>query len=282
MAILVMRSTTLSIGPARSSGRRSAGGVGSCGHDKCVTTKYQIGEQVLVPASRLAEPDNQPFGLMPRQVLAQDARSVCVDDGAGGQVNVASRLVHSRTLGLLVLRVGDLTTETTLLDPLAKSVLQFVRLLLPDNDVRAVNIRTLEELHAHWSSYHGSTSHVVLVGHGSNTSLSFLAGAVPAKDLASGLLALAPQTPPKTWISLACLTGRAGFARPFSQSAICRDLVAPYTSVHGAAASQFCQSLLAEHLLDGYELPYAYRRAVKTASGGRSFRRWRDGKQIST
>jgi hypothetical protein len=244
-----------------------------------VTTKFDIGEQVLVPAAKLANPDGQPFALMRREVRAQDQRSVYVDDGAGGQAKVASRLVHQKTLGFLVLRVGDMATETTLLDPLAKSVLQFLRLLLPDEDVRMLNVRTVEELQSHWTVYHGSTSHVVLVGHGTATSLRFLGSSVSAKSLGTSLTDAAPTATPKTWISLACLTGRADFGRPFSESAVCKDLVAPFRSVHGAAASHFCQSLLTEHILEGLELVHAYKRAAKGVAGGHSFRRWRDGKK---
>lgn len=243
-------------------------------------TKFEIGDQVLVPATRLAEPDQQPYALMPRVVLAQDERSVRVDDGTGGTVEIASRLVHSSSLGFLVLRVGDLNTEPTLLDPLATSVLQFLRLLVPDNDVRGVSLRTLAELDVHWTTYHGTTSHVVMIGHGSETSLAFVGdGPITGGDLAARLNAIAPQSSPKTFISLACLTGRAGFARPFSQNRICRDLIAPFQSVHGAAASQFCQRLLAEHLLDGREIPYAYARAAKGLAGSKRFRRWRKGTQ---
>ncbi len=240
--------------------------------------KFNVGEHVLVPAARLAQPDQQPYALMPRTVLAQNERSVRVDDGAGGTVDIASRLVHPSSLGFLVLRVGDLNTERTLLDPLAKSVLQFLRLLIPDGDLRAVSLRTLAELDAHWTTYHAATSHVVLIGHGSGTSISVLGdGAITGENLAARLHGLGPDTPPKTFVSLACLTGRAGFAKRFSESPICRDLIAPFHSVHGAAASQFCQSLLADHLLAGVEIPYAYTRAVRAVVGGGRFRRWRRG-----
>lgn len=241
--------------------------------------KFDVDDHVLVPAARLAQPDQQPYALMPRTVLAQNHRSVRVDDGAGGTVDIASRLVHPDSLGFLVLRIGDLRTEGTLLDPLAKSVLQFLRLLIPDTDLRAIDLRTLAELDTHWGAYHATTSHVVLIGHGSSTCISFVGdGPVSGGDLAARLHGLAPQSQPKTFISLACLAGRAGFAKPFSESAICRDLIAPFQSVHGAAASQFCQTLLTDHLLAGVEIPYAYARSVAAVVGGGGFRRWRDGK----
>jgi hypothetical protein len=239
---------------------------------------FQIGEEVLVPAAKLASPDQQPFALMPKTVLAKSDRSVRVDDGAGGAVDIASRLVHSSSLGFLVLRIGDLSTETTLLDPLAKSVLQFLRLLVPDTDVRSVGLRTLAELREHWGAYHGSTSHVIMVAHGSSTGLTFVGdGEVRATDIANALEQTAPRTSPKTFVSLACLTGRADFGRQFSQNPICRDFIGPFQSVHGAAASQFVQSLLTEHILAGVEMPYAYDRVAKGLVGGRRFRRWRNG-----
>jgi hypothetical protein len=153
--------------------------------------KFRQGENVLVPAARLKDPDEQPYALMPRQVLAQTERSVRVDGGAGGTVETASRLVHSATIGFLVLRVGDLDTEGTLLDPLAKSVLQFLRLLVPDNDVRGVSLRTMPELETHWVTYHAATSHVVLIGHGSETGISFVGEGL----VAGGALAARARVP---------------------------------------------------------------------------------------
>jgi hypothetical protein len=243
-----------------------------------MSTKFQIGDKVLVPAARLSGPEAQPFALMERKVLGQTDRSVRVDDRDGKTVEIASRLVH-KSLGILVLRVGDLATERTLLEPLTKSVLQFLRLLVPDHDLRVMELRTLAELDADWAEYHDATSHVVLIGHGSETSVSFVGdGPVTGDALGQRLSMTSPGSDPKTFISLACLTGRAGFAKAFSLTPICKDLIAPFQSVHGAVASQFCQSLLAEHLLDGVEMPYAHARAAEAVVGGHSFRRWRNGK----
>jgi hypothetical protein len=239
---------------------------------------FQVGEQVLVPAAKLAKPDQQPYALMPRTALAKTDRSICVDDGDGGTVNVASRLVHKSSLGFLVLQVGDFCTEATLLNPLGKSVLQFMRLLVPDPDLRSVSLRTIAELREHWAAYHAATSHVILIGHGSGTGLTFVGdGHVVAAEIARHLEEAAGPTSPKSFVSLACLTGRTAFGRPFSKNPICRDYIAPFQSVHGAAASQFVQSLFTEHLLDGVEIPYAYDRVAKDLVGARRFRRWRDG-----
>lgn len=63
--------------------------------------------------------------------------------------------------------LGDLSTEETLLDPLAKSVLQYCRLLVPDDQVKAYKIRSLKELTSIWGKEHALYSHVIFVGHGS-------------------------------------------------------------------------------------------------------------------
>jgi hypothetical protein len=241
-------------------------------------TKFDVGESVLVPARALSNPNDEPYGLVERKVLAQNERSIRVDDTPGETIEVASRLVHSSALGFLVLRVGDLRTEPTLLDPLAKSVVQFLRLLVPDYDLQFVRLRTLSELDRHWTLCHGGTSHVILVGHGDNARLSFVdEGEVSGKAFAARLQTLSPDTPPKTFISLACKTGLAAFGKPFSESPICRNFIGPIDEIPAAAASQFCQALLSEHLLDGVEIPWAFRRAGQRVVGGRRFRRWRDG-----
>src|SRR5687767_8985654 len=133
--------------------------------------KFTEGEFVYVPAACLPDPDSQAYALVRRKVLKQAKRSVTVDIGEGESVSVGSMRVHDRRLGFLVLKVGDFATEDTLLDPLAKSVVQFLRLLLSDSHVRGLSVRTLDELDAFWGSNHNAYSHVVLIGHSAADSL---------------------------------------------------------------------------------------------------------------
>ena len=55
--------------------------------------------------------------------------------------------------------------------------------------------------------------------------------------------------PPRQWsfLSLCCQTGYAEFAKRFSAAPCCREIIAPFHSVHGAVASQFAQSFFAYH-----------------------------------
>lgn len=84
----------------------------------------------------------------------------------------------------------------------------------------------------HWSANHRGTSHVVILGHGVDYGLQFMANggltSVRGRVLADRPRQLAPDTPAKTFISLACRTGRAAFAKPFSESSICRDFIGPW------------------------------------------------------
>lgn len=234
--------------------------------------KFAVGETVWVSSSRLA--GTQPFALMERRVLAVEDKSIVVDDGYGGTVRVSTRTAHPRSLGFLVLRIGDLNTEATLLDPLAKSVLQYLRLLISDSEIRMLHVRTADEVRAFMSAEGATFSHVILIGHGTPESLITMGAELSGPEVGAMLNA----GDPKVIISLACSTGKTAFARGLSRSVSCRDFVAPFREAHGAAASLFLQTLLHNHLLLGHEFRTAFRMA-NSALKGTHFRHWRNGLQ---
>jgi hypothetical protein len=226
---------------------------------------------------------DSPYSLVRCKIEGQTERSVVVSGpGIDGTSTIGSR--HARSdAGVLIIRVGDLVGsggETTLLDPLAKSVLQFMRLLLGDDYLRSVHIRTLEELKRLWADEYAARTHVVLISHGARDGLIFLGEKVPAGDLVDVLAEGVAHLPVKQkhWLSLACLTGRSGLARPMSRSPHCSDFIGPYGSVHGAAASSFAQTFFVEHLLHGHNVTDACRRASRESGPGDQFRHWKDGR----
>ena len=232
--------------------------------------KFSPGETVWVSSTHL--PGTQSFALMEREVLAVEERSIVVDDGRGGTVKVSTRTAHSRSLGFLVLRVGDLRTEATLLDPLAKSVLQYLRLLISDTEVRILHVRTDAEVRAFMSTNGAAFSHVILIGHGTPSSLLAMGTELPGAEVGSML----NVGNPKVVISLACSTGKTPFARGLSKSESVRELVAPFREAYGAAASLFLRTLLHKHLLMGHEFRTAFRLA-NDGLEGTHFRHWRGG-----
>ena len=235
--------------------------------------QHAPGDVVWVPSTHLS--GQQPFALMERKVHAVEDRSVVVDDSDGRVVKVSTRLTHGQGLGFLVLRIGDLRTESTLLDPLAKSVLQYLRLLVPDTEVRMLEVRTEDEVRAYMGDNGGAISHVILIGHGTAKSLLGIGKSLSGQEVGS----MIDVGPPKVVISLACSTGKTAFARSLSEHKSCRELVAPFREAHGAAASLFVQTLLHKHLLMGHEFGTAFRLANENLEGTH-FRRWRDGEQL--
>lgn len=243
--------------------------------------KFAIGDTVFVPFTKLGIEGNGPSALHRTTVLATKDRSVQVDLPGGAMSEWIGSSLVSSNVGIAIVRVGDYGSEATLLDPLAKSTLQFARLLLADDYVTVWNIRSREELRELWCSNHGALTHVVLVGHGGPTGLKFgVNGMTTPEDLSRDLVCAEEElnVEPKEFISLACSTGYKAFGAAFSQGPACSAFIAPFHSVHGATASQFVQTYLSYRLLKGSTLKTAFNNARSAVTGIESFRMWRDGK----
>lgn len=167
-----------------------------------------------------------------------------------GADHLISSAKCQRNIGLLIICIGDLETEPTLLDPLSKSVTQFCRLLASDDYVRFYKIRSVAELTAIWARDHAAYSHIVLIAHGNGSSLRFADDGWQTAAQLEPVLAI-PGVVPKYFVNLACQAGQAPLGKPFSRLAVCDSYVGAYQSVHGAIASQFLQSFLIHHLLQG-------------------------------
>ena len=193
---------------------------------------------------------------------------------------IGSSVIH-RSLGILIIRIGDFKTETALLDPLRKSVLQFFRLLLTDDMVRAFDVRTLTELKHVWDQNHGGFTHVVLIGHGDRNKGVCFANSKWKKAHALNAVFRSAAAKPKTIVSLCCETGYANVAQTISEMDYCENFVAPFHSVHGAIASQFCQSFFTYILLQGESIGNAFRHARDGTPGAKIFRHWVDGEMVA-
>lgn len=238
-----------------------------------------VGMQVYVPVARIGSFDH-PSALYRTSVQAVTGRSVVVSTPGGSTAQVATSAVHT-SIGVLILRFGHLETEDTLLDPLAKSLLHFGRLLLTDDCIRLLEVRSLQELGLFWQRDHANYAHVVVIGHGSPESVTLAVdGEVVAERLAD-VFGCPVGVKPKTFVSLACKTGQAEFGKKFSGVRCCASFLAPFHSVHGAVASQFCQTLLAYVMLQGESTGVAFRHARESVPGSVSFRQWKKG-QLKT
>lgn len=242
-----------------------------------MATNLKVGETVSVPCARLDPLGHRGTALYKTTVEEIEGKMVRVRLPGGDSSDwLGASLLH-RDVGILILNIGDLETEDTLLDPLAKSVLQFCRLLAPDDQVYGVKVRSLSELNRIWTKHQAAYSHVVWIGHGTQGGIKFaIDGLVTATQLAEALRVYGG--PKKVYISLCCNTGYKTFGSVLSKATICSTFIGPFHSVEGAVASQFCQTFLATHLLDGMTTGVAFNKARKSAPSGASFRLWNMGK----
>lgn len=240
-----------------------------------------IDQRVFVPSFLIPAGDRLPHSIYQTKVIELQNRSIRVQlpDGAPSEL-IATSKVHTN-IGIAIISIGDFVTENSLINPLAKSLLQFCRLLLPDDQVASVGIRAISELGEWWGRNHTVCSHIVLVGHGTRDGITFgVGGERKAKTFDRRMSP--PGAAKKTFISLCCETGRKPFAKEFSSLDFCGSYMAPRDSVHGAVASQFFQSFLSFHLLKAQSTAVAFRHAGQSVPGREGFRLWRDGRRIAT
>ena len=242
-----------------------------------MATNLQIGETVYVPCSRVEGLSSTGVALYRTQVNQVDGKKVKVAITGGGESGwIGASLLH-RDVGILIINVGDFETEHTLLDPLAKSVGQFCRLLVPDDQIRAIRVRSSDELVKFWQREQNAYSHVIWIGHGRENGIKFAVDGWKTSEDLSQLLRV-HGAPKKTYISLCCKTGYKTYGGSMSKAAICRQFIGPFHSVEGAVASQFCQTFLTSHLLNGKTVGVAFNHARSYVPGSSSFRLWNGGK----
>jgi hypothetical protein len=242
-----------------------------------MATNLRVGETVYVPCSRLAEGAPTGTALYRTSVVEAESTKVRVAT-VGGETSewIGASIVH-RDVGILMVNIGDFATEHTLLDPLAKSVAQFCRLLVPDDQLRSVRVRSLRELVQFWSKEQSAYSHVIWIGHGGPDGMMFAVDGWVSADILCSKLRI-HGAPKKTYISLACKSGYRRFGGIMSEAAICKQFLGPFQSIQGAVASQFCQTFLTHHLLEGSTVGVSFRKARVSVPGSASFRLWNSGK----
>lgn len=240
-----------------------------------MATGLLVDDSVFVPTSILEKEVQSPSAFYQTKILSLEGRSARVDVGNGDTELVATSKCQ-RNIGIGIFAVGDLESETVLIDPLSKSVLQFARLLSSDDYVFFHRLRSVAEFAAIWKLYHANYSHVVIVGHGNGAHMKFAVdGWVSPATLAEAIDV--PDVEQKCFVNLSCELGKAAYGKPFSRLDACNSFIAPFHSVHGAVASHFTQSFLIYHLLHGETRKVAFRHARQWVAGATSFRMWRDG-----
>lgn len=240
--------------------------------------KFSVNDMAYVPASLLPGGDREIFAMVRRKINSVTNRTIRVDL-PGGNVSgpIASSKAHTK-LGVALISIGDFASEPGLILPLSKSALQFCRLLLADDHLVYINIRSIDELGIWWKKHHDAYTHIILIGHGDSGAIYF--GVDGAQSAANFHAVMNPAAAtPKIFISLCCENGQAPFAQDFSTHPFCSSLIAPSQSIHGAAASHYLQTLLSLHLLQGKSSKIAFRHSNTMMPGSDQFLMWKNGVQ---
>ena len=244
-----------------------------------MTKHLQPGDTVYVPYNKVDPSHIKGSAFFSTKVHAVNKRSVCVDKPSNHAetIDIASALVHRR-IGVAIVRLGDYDSEVGLLDLIASSLNRYFKILLDSSEVRVLYIRSLAELRALWKPpLINIFGHVILIGHGSPTSVMTLVdNAITPIDLANAFSSV--DSYKYVFTSLCCETGIRSFAMDFSKANQCEAFIAPFHTVHGAAAVQFCINFHTQFLLTGKPLKPAYKWARTGLPTGISFRLWKDGK----
>lgn len=240
-------------------------------------SKFRVDQRVWAPVYRLPDGDGAPYAIAKGIVRSMDKRSCDVDLGALGQHRIASSMLHE-SVGVCIVRIGDFQSEHLVLDPICKSVLNFLKVVLPDDCVKQIGLRTLAEFEEFFEKFASAYPLWIVVGHGTAAGgLCFTNKATCASvDLAQKLLPHAAS--PRTFLFLSCHTGSSAFAKRFSSShELCDVLIAPVGALHGAVASQFAQTFLIYRYLEGRGVSVAFKKAIENTPMSTRFRLWRRG-----
>lgn len=242
-----------------------------------------VGDTVFVPYSKF-DPEflERPKPFFETSICSVEERSVRVTLPDGEESHLIGSAVVHKNIGILIIQIGDFISEQTLLNPLSKTVLQYCRLLLGDDDfVKFEKCRTLGEFKYILESYSNLYQMIVLIGHGTKDSLIFGMN----NKINASIIKVAFTThftSKKSIVSLCCKTGQKQFAGKVSKSEMIESFIAPFHSIHGVIASQFIQTYLANHLLNGMTDKTAFNRSVAAVACKTKIRFWQKGKLQKT
>lgn len=275
------------------------------------SVKYQPDDEVWVAVADVlaARPDFQApadaavvVGKLHDRVENEDARpgvprtwnvgiaGVTDINGIQEPIPISSRRFR-RHAKILIVRIGDWTTEQLTLNPLADSLKSQLSLLLPPGYVDVEYIRTLDEiagaLRVHGGGARPSVrapwGYAVLVGHGrsgNNPGINFAGNWHTPHEIAFAIKGLGPgrkSFSEARFISVCCYTGSDEFAEPFSD-ALGTTWVGPRASVHSFEAAGFVLRLFYEHFLRARTWADAFKHTrVASRTYSTDFRCWSDG-----
>lgn len=242
--------------------------------------KFNPGDMVYLPRNRIGLKQDGMSSFYRSRVVQVDRCKITVSMPDGAESDWVATSFAKARIKAAVITFGDFGSEPYTFDPLAKNILHHLRLVLGPDEAVGVKVRSVKELEIFWKKEQPEISHAIFVGHGDGKNVLFGVDSwVSGSDLAATLKVRG--APKKHFLSLCCESGKAGFAKPFSEAAICEDLVAPFHTVHAAIASQFYATYISSQYLGGTTSKVAYNTASGAVVDGTRFRFWDDGTHLT-
>lgn len=236
-----------------------------------------LNDTVFISCVGIPELDEQDTALYFTKVVNEVVGKVKVGLPKGAVSGWIHKTRVHKAVGMLLVEVGDFVSEAATLDPLAKSITQFCRLIVPDDYIRFIKVRSLAELKVYWDQNHGAYQYVILIAHGEKGVVcTALDGCKPPGDWCAVFEGTGVD--PKNFLFSVCMAGHSAFASKFSNSPVCNYYIGPYQSVNSAISSQFIQSFFSFRFVGGQKEDTAFRNGRKATADGTSFRLWRAGK----
>ncbi len=238
---------------------------------KNLANEKNIGDKVYVPRSKIGLDQDGFSSFYCTTVVDRGPSKIKVDLPNGATSDWISVSFARKHIKALVVALGDYKSELLLIDPLYKTTLHHLRLLLAEDEAIGIKVRSLAELTKFWKEEQSEISHVVFIGHGRSDAIYFGVDEwITATELGNSLRVRG--APKKHFLFLCCKTGQQKFSKPFSKTAICEDIAAPFHSVHGAIASQFAQTYFLSMYLGGRTSKVAFNHAKDAIVDSTSFR----------
>lgn len=151
---------------------------------------------------------------------------------------------------MLIITLGDYESEIITLDPIAKSILYFGKLIHRDDCLRYFKIRSEKAFQDVLIKYGKCHDVIILNGHGTDHSFIFGRDKKETRD-AKKFISYFPEDfgREKIIISLSCNTGSENLGLQISQQKkYCKAFIGPNNNLQGAIASQYCQTFLSNYL----------------------------------
>jgi len=228
---------------------------------------FNCGDQVCVPCNAVEYQEECPEGILHGEIVDIQGDSFSMSCGGKTIDNIPITNIRNDST-ILIITLGDFKSEFSMLDPIAKSILHFGKLLHRDDCIRYFKIRSIVALKDIFKQHIKTHDIIVFNGHGTEEAIEYGLDASQVLNAAK-VIELIPEDygKKKIIVSLSCKTGSTAFGKAISESDFCKGFVGPSENLQGAIAAQYCQTFLFNYLFSANEIDKSHDLAIQAIPG---------------